>query len=247
MIDRIPEDYDYVPLVGREPVDGEAAQEDVPYAYVGCGHCGGLSSDFWPDYWRRGELDPGDKGYFPTLCHCDSCGNYSLVIRRVTVADDGRAQMGEGYWQYPPVRPSRIEAQPYRDTLIEDCRFETWACYYARRYRAALVMARTTLQTMGRRYLQRVEWGAYGNEMAKLGEIAGPGWEAIAVGIKTLGNEAAHPDPWTDSAPTRESALAALNRMDKVLAFTAEMEDVGHLVPSQDASTAPEDTPEVGD
>jgi hypothetical protein len=127
---------------------------------------------------------------------------------------------------YPP-----LETPEYAGTVIQAYRDEAWASYFAARIRAAIVVARSALQALVRRYLPKQEWGNFAAEMAKLAERAGEGWRAVGLQVKDFGNAWAHPDPTLPSPTSREEVREALRRMDDVINFTAAMERVEHLKP----------------
>lgn len=222
------------PLIGEDL--GLAALELPDYLDDRlCGWCGRphLFSPF-PEEWRPGRIEGGEKTRFGVLYQCTTCGGPHLAVFLVEAGEDGIAVMR-------PMKPERIfptgvarpiEVPAYRGTVIEQCRAEAWADFHARRYRSAAVMARSTLQAMVRRYLSERKF--FKAEVDALAEIAGPGWAAVGAGVKTLGDRWAHPDPNDVTQPTEEEAREVLVQMDEVLQFTGAMERVGHLVAASD-------------
>ena len=188
--------------------------------------------------WRHEYREPDDPPP-PLVCiyECLSCGRPTAV--EFKEGGDDSEELTPKTWA-PVPRPPRLDVPEYNGTEVFRYRFEAWAAFEARRYRSALVMARSALQACSRRYLPRSDWskGGFGGEMERLGELAGRGWRAVAIGVKDFGDEWAHPDPARQRGPTQEDVQEALRRMDAILRFTAELERVGHLPPRNEPQPA---------
>ncbi len=106
-----------------------------------------------------------------------------------------------------------------RGTTVQKYRDEAWECFAAGHYRAAIVVARSALQALARRYIPTTDFkkGGFGGEIAALSAAAGTGWEGIGGDVTRFGNQWAHPDPSSPADPTRKDAYDALDRLDSVI------------------------------
>jgi hypothetical protein len=193
-----------------------------------CGHCGdGVLSAPNPDEWVAGQLEPDQRVKFAVLHECYSCG-LPTVVTWTAVGDAEGGPSLVGHRQSPEQPPPPLRIAEYADTAIDRYYEESWRCRRAGHRRAAMVMARATLQACFRRYLRDDQHGSFTTEMRHLEALAGPGWLAIGTGVRDFGNEWAHPNR-SVAAPTWATVAESFRRMGAVLTFTAEMERVGHL------------------
>jgi hypothetical protein len=221
------------PVRVGQPFDGVQPVE-LPdrHTYNRCGHCGGdgIIGDPEPETWVPGLLDPGQSERFAVLHKCYTCDLPTVVTWTATRGPDGFAEL-TGSTQSPFPAPPDLKIREYAGTAIELYYAEAWRCRVAGLRRASMVMARATLQACYRRYLASGERGSYTAEMKKVAELAGPGWAAIATGVRDFGNQWAHPEG-TTSPPSWAEVQESFRRMKSVLDFTAEMERVGHMKPT---------------
>jgi hypothetical protein len=213
-------------LPRSEPRD--VPDEDLRF----CGHCSdGLLGTPQPEQWLPGFLDAGERPRFSVLQYCNSCSLPSVMVWTTERDDAGQARIIGSAVQSPFPPPPSLSIVEYTDTDIAAYYEEAWRCRRAGLRRAALVMARSTLQACYRRYLLTSERGSYSAEQQRVADLAGPGWAAVAVGVRDFGNTWAHPEGTADP-PKWSEVKEAFRRMKSVLAFTAEMERVGHLRPA---------------
>lgn len=213
-------------LSGTEPRD--VPDDDVRE----CGHCGGgILGSPDPEQWLPGFLSAEERPKFWVLHTCYSCNLPSVVVWATHRDHAGQAMISAPGVQSPFPPPPSLGIGEYVDTDIEAYHREAWRCRRAGLRRAAMVMARSTLQACYRRYLLPAERGLFTKEQKLVAELAGPGWAAVAVGVRDFGNTWAHPEGSSDQ-PKADALREAFRRMNSVLAFTAEMERVGHLRPA---------------
>lgn len=201
-----------------------------------CGHCGLLGLfDPTPSEYLPGKWTEDADELFPVVYRCQSCGKPSLGMYPVSKEDDGTIGLSDRPLVVPSSKASPLNVPEYRDTAIEAYRDEAWACGYAAHRRAALVLARSALQALCRRYLPRSLWSKAGlaPEVTELEKQAGSGWKAVGEKTKRLADEWAHPGSAAARPPTAKDTRAALQFMDEVLRFTAAMERAGHLRPAR--------------
>lgn len=214
-------------LPGTEPL--ELPEKHV---YARCGHCNGdgILGDPKPETWLRGLLDPGQSMRFAVIHDCYTCELPTVVTWTAVRGPDGFADLTESVQSPFPASPA-LNIQEYKGTAIDVYYTEAWRCRRAGLRRAAMVMARATLQACYRRYLTPDEHASYTVEMKKVAELAGSGWAAIGKGVRDFGNQWAHPEGGT-APPSWAEVQESFRRMQSVLAFTAEMERVGHITPA---------------
>lgn len=202
---------------------------DLPDPDRACGHCeNGVLGSPDPDKWLPGRLElEGDPVRFSVIQRCYMCELPSVITWTAAGGEDDVAVL-KSSTQAPYPRPQALGIAEYKLTAIDGYHQEAWRCRNAGLRRAAMVMARSTLQACYRRYLPVARWGNYTPEMAAVAELAGEGWRKVAEGVRDFGNVWAHPDGRT-SLPKAKDVVEAFRRMDAVLAFTAELERVGHL------------------
>lgn len=222
-------DYIRVGVVpeGAEPVD-------LPDPDRLCGHCGDMvlaAPD--PPAWIPGWLEPGERVRVCVTQRCYGCELPSIVTWIALPGDDRTAQLTDNR-QAPPPPPQPLNIPEYEGTVIQAYHQEAWRCRKAGLRRAAMVIARATLQACFRRYLHTSERGSYSSEMELVAERAGQGWRAVGLGVRAFGNKWAHPEGPVDP-PSWPEVAEAFRRMQAVLTFTAEMERVGHLQLSRDS------------
>jgi DNA-directed RNA polymerase subunit RPC12/RpoP len=215
--------------------------ESVQLAYFvqkSCGYCG-----------HRGLFSPTPREYLPgtwsedtpdLLCViyiCENCGKPHLATFPVELGRDTDPVRVEEKASsvVPSGRARPLGIREYKGTAIEAYRDEAWACGFADHHRAALVLARSALQALCRRYLPVRAWSkaGLGPEVSELEKLAGSGWRAVGERIKRLADEWAHPGTKAAQPPTVKESLGAMRFMDDVLKFTASMERAGHLRPAR--------------
>jgi DNA-directed RNA polymerase subunit RPC12/RpoP len=203
-----------------------------------CGYCG------W-----RGLFDPKPEEYLPgiwadymieplsVVYRCESCGKPHLATFPINHdPDTGEVWVEDKVSSvFPTGRARPLDLPEYQGTAIEAYRDEAWACGFASHRRAALVLARSALQALCRRYLPVRAWSSagLGQEVLEVEKLAGPGWRAVGERVKRLADDWAHPRPSAANPPTAKETRDALNFMDEVLRFTATMERAGHLRPAR--------------
>jgi hypothetical protein len=207
-----------------------AIDDDLPEIRSRCGYCNQpslISGEWWrPAIWTDADGEVPAVGLYT----CVSCKR-PTVVEFVTMPALEPGEPGtlhpKRYGPAPGYPP--VDAPQYAGTVIQGYRDEAWACFSAGRIRAAIIVARSALQALVRRYLPREDWGNFANEMSKLTQRAGEGWRAVAVQVKDFGNSWAHPDPALPSPTSTKEVREALRRMDEVISFTSAMERVEHL------------------
>jgi len=221
--------------LGEEPF-GDSIELDF-YLSRGCGHCG------W-----RGLFDPMPREYvpgrwsadntleeFPVIYRCESCGKLHLAAYKVVEGEDGRASLTGKPAVAPTPKAMPLQVPELRGTVIEAYRDEAWACAFASHHRAALVLARSALQALCRRYLPKKKWSkvGLGPEVAEMERLVGTGWKAVGDRVKALADKWAHPGPLAVDSPTAKETRSSLQFMDETLKFTAVMERAGHIKPAR--------------
>ena len=181
-----------------------------------------------------GHLGPDERVRFAVTQHCYACHLPSVVAFAARPDDNGVATLESSGTQSPVPPPPSLDIDVYAGTNIEEYFLEAWRCRRAGLRRAAMVMARSTLQACFRRYLSPSQRAAYTAEMGSVATLAGEGWRAVGLGVRDFGNQWAHPEG-TTSPPTWAEVNESFRRMKSVLQFTAEMERVGHLVPVRES------------
>ena len=166
---------------------------------------------------------------------CYSCDMPIVLRLRFEPYPDGPAVFsGSRVMPHPP--PPALNLPLYEKTDIASYYEEAWRCRRGGQRRAAVVMARSTLQAVFRRYLSDGDRGSFTAEMDKVAELAGPGWSKVGSGVRDFGNKWAHPEGDLDPPPWEEVA-EAFDRLKDVLEFTASMEKYGHLNPTDEGRT----------
>jgi len=187
---------------------GEVGPDDrpreIPDKLRRCGHCGSPMLDFGePREWIAGRLSPGKSERFPVTYKCEDCWLPTVVVWTAEGNGDGEPQL-LGSRQSPLPPPSALGISEYAGTDIEIYYLEASRCRIAGHRRAAIVMARSTMQACFRRYLAKADWGNYTAEMTKVEELAGVGWTAVGKGVRDFGNRWAHPEGSTAEPSQRE-------------------------------------------
>lgn len=194
-----------------------------------CAYCGG-SMGFWqptPNGYVSRAVPQGFRDKLPVSYRCFRCNQPVVLIWAVRPGDTGFAETVGTPEVHPPALAERLPLPEFDGTLVHRLRNDAWNCYYSRRYRAAVLIARSALQSCFRLYTsQRSSFRVEAEVIATLG---GAGLDRVVADVRNFGNSLAHPGPYDLSIIAPDDVLGKLTRLDAVLRFTAELERVGVL------------------
>jgi hypothetical protein len=158
------------------------------------------------------------------IWQCTSCDRYVLALCVFEGSEEGAPEFKKRE-VFPSALGPGSKARALRGSTATAYRDEAWACLGAGRTRAAVVLARSSLQALCRRYLERSDWkGPFAAELGRMERALGETGLTLAQELKDLGNKTAHPDPSSPSAPTRRDAVKFLRALDKFMEYLEMLE-----------------------